>query len=244
MKIYTLTRKGSEHLIYCEDFLWVDTTHNERFNIFVVADGCSSGKDSHFASAFLCKLLKSSFLELKNEHQYLDNSLQFLTILLEIFWEKLKKIQEILNLEENELLSTLGIFIYDKAKKEGKILFAGDGYVKIDENIFEIDENNEPMYVGYHFFENKNVHQTFFMGKTHIFEVKNPKDISIATDGILTFRTWKPDKVPENFSVIDYLTENRELENQPAMLVRKYNILDKKYGFLPADDISLIRIIF
>ena len=44
--------------------------------------------------------------------------------------------------------------------------------------------------------------------------------------------------------VIDFITQDEEFKDNDTMLHRKVNILSKKYGYLPADDLGIIRVIF
>ena len=52
------------------------------------------------------------------------------------------------------------------------------------------------------------------------------------------------DDNPADFNPIEFLLLDDSLENTQNMLTRKVNILQKKYGYLPADDLSILRIKF
>ncbi len=244
MKIYSTLKKGELHPIYCEDFL-ISTFMGESYYLGAVLDGCSSGEDSHFASALMGKLLKKISKGISQEERLLFESPPLsaekiaVRVLQKLFWE-LRDTRKNLELANTEILSTLILLIYDENLKQAYIISIGDGIIAIDGKITEIDQENMPDYMAYHLNHSFDQWQ---QKQEHIFKVDNPKDISISTDGIDTFRTHKTDN-PAGFNPIEFLLLDNSLENTQNMLTRKVNILHKKYGYLPADDLSILRIKF
>lgn len=57
MKIYSALKIGEFHPVFCEDFNVVEKL-SENWMLIAVMDGCSSGKDSHFASALFGEIIK------------------------------------------------------------------------------------------------------------------------------------------------------------------------------------------
>ena len=243
MKIYSVVRKGELHPVYCEDFL-ISTYVGESYYLGAVLDGCSSGEDSHFASALMGKLLKKIGKDLSQEATPLFETPMNAekiaeSVLKKLFWE-LRDARKHLGLTNTEMLSTLILLVYDATSKQAFVIAIGDGMIAIDGKVHEIDQDNMPDYMAYHL--NHSFDQ-WHQKQEHIFKIENPTEISISTDGIDTFRTHKTDN-PADFDPIQFLLLDNMLENTQNMLTRKINILQKKYGYLPADDISIIRIKF
>lgn len=244
MKTYSVVRKGELHPVYCEDFL-ISTYVGESYYLGAVLDGCSSGEDSHFASALMGKLLKKIGKDISQQESLLRQSTPLnaesiaMMMLKKLFWE-LRDTRKHLGLTNTELLSTLILLVYDETLKQAYIIAIGDGVIAIDGEIHEIDQDNMPDYMAYHL--NHSFDQ-WYKKQEHIYRVDQPTEISISTDGIDTFRSHKTDN-PADFSPIDFLLLDSSLENTQNMLTRKTNILQKKYGYLPADDISIIRVKF
>lgn len=217
----------------------------ESYYLGAVLDGCSSGEDSHFASALMGKLLKKIGKGISQEENLLFESPPLtaekiaIKVLKKLFWE-LRDVRKQLGLTNAEILSTLVLLVYDENKKQAYIIAIGDGMIAIDGEVHEIDQDNMPDYMAYHLNHSFDQWQ---QKQEHIFRIDNPKEIGISTDGIDTFRTHKTDN-PEGFSPIDFLLLDNTLENTQNMLNRKVNILQTKYGYLPADDISIIRVKF
>jgi len=122
MQIYTTLQRGYQHKHFCEDFL-LQTSIGEEWEIAVVADGCSGGKDSHFASTLTCKLMrKVTAKEMFTQRSFSAKSLG-LELLLQ-FMIELKQTQKELQLDRNELLSTLLLLVYNK--KQAWVSVLGD----------------------------------------------------------------------------------------------------------------------
>jgi len=244
MKIYSVVKKGELHPVYCEDFL-VSTYVGECYYLGAVLDGCSSGEDSHFASALMGKLLKKIGKDISQQERLLFENPPLsaediaIKMLKKMFWE-LRDARKHLGLTNVEILSTLILMVYDENQKQAFIIAIGDGMVAIDGKVTEIDQDNMPDYMAYHL--NHSFDQ-WFQKQEHIYRVNNPQEISIATDGVDTFRSHKTDN-PADFNPVDFLLLDNSLDTTQNMLTRKTNILHKKYGYLPADDISIIRVKF
>jgi hypothetical protein len=219
--LYTLLRKGESHTVYCEDFA-ITYEDNQKI-VFAVLDGCSSGKESMFASALIGKVLRKNALQssLKEimRHTFAD----------------LKQTKKMLALTEDELLATVLLAMYDKQSENAEIIVVGDGFVLIDDRLEEIDQQNTPDYWGYYLegeFED-------WWRKQTIFKAEKPKRLAVSTDGIDTFRTHKMD-LPADFMPKDFLLLHEQWANLPTMLTRKCNVLQTQYGYLPYDDVGVV----
>jgi hypothetical protein len=244
MVIHKYIKRGLNHPNYCEDFV-LHESRAEKFELFGVFDGCSSGTDSHFASAFIAKVIRSEF------HQLADKSNlpheEFLKKLLFNLIITLKEEKQSLNLEQNELLSTIILFLYDMRSNSGIIVSAGDGIVSINGEHTIIDEDNVPDYLAYHL-DKINSEQGFkmwYLMHTQQYFIDDLIDVSISTDGASSFVQTKKDmeKTEELPDVLDYLFKDEFLLKNKAMLGRKCNLLERKHGLVNGDDLGIIRLV-
>lgn len=225
MNFYTLLRKGESHPVYCEDF--AVTYQDETQCVLAVFDGCSSGKESMFASSLLGKIVR------KNAHY------KTLEGILQHTFEDLQKAKKNLKLHEEELLATVLIALYHKETAECELIAIGDGYLLVNDEITEIDQCNTPDYLAYYLQDD---FEYWWSLQKNILKVKNPKRIGVSTDGIGSFKSNQAD-LPADFNPINYLFFDDQWTNLPTMLYRKANVLDKKHGFLPYDDLGVALLI-
>ena len=186
MIIHKYIKRGLNHANYCEDFVLHESLA-DKYDLFGVFDGCSSGIDSHFASAFIAKTVRSEFHKLADKtdlpHEDFMKKLLFNLIIT------LKEQKQSLNLEQNELLSTIILFLYDVDSNSGIIVSAGDGIVSINGGHTIINEDNIPDYPAYHL-DKINSEQEFkkwYMMHVRQYFVDNLIDVSISTDGATSF---------------------------------------------------------
>jgi hypothetical protein len=237
MKIYTTIQRGCQHKVYCEDFL-LTTTQGDWF-FGVVSDGCSSGKDSHLASALSCKLLRKQISLLVPAE--LDSPQEVALKLLQGFMQDFRQVLSNMDLTAIEALATLLLLVYDAKTNKAFVVVLGDGLVSINETMYEIDQKNSPDYPAYHLDDSKEMLEKYFL--THYFEVENPQQIAIATDGILQFINEKAQaQKVDNKALMQYLLVDNTLQNVVAMLSRKINILYSQQGLVPSDDVAIIRL--
>lgn len=58
MEIRTVLKKGTDHLVNCEDDLFF-SNYYDKYYVGAIFDGCSSGIKSHFASSLFGKILQT-----------------------------------------------------------------------------------------------------------------------------------------------------------------------------------------
>lgn len=232
---------GAFHTVFCEDFL-VEMAFNERIHIAAVMDGCSMGRDTHFASTLLAKLLNKHIRLLS----YLDwqksvfTSLEDLArLLLQRCWMNLKFVQNDWLLETEELLATLSLLILDKVEKTAFVIMIGDGVLAINDKIISIDQEDKPDYLAYHLSEN---FEDWFSAQTNTFFVKEVANIALATDGIETFMN-REQSFDFGFNVVGYLLQDRSFVDSGDMLARKCNFVKEQYGAVPTDDLAVVRLV-
>jgi hypothetical protein len=239
MHIDTHLQIGSFHTQHCEDALitagiTVDT------ELLAVMDGCSSGTDSHFCSTMASKLLR----KIANELYQLDfkESLhlplpKLLEKVLSQFMQELRALQRQLQLSQYELLFTLILALVDTSKREAEVIVIGDGYVSCNGTGHEFDQHNRPDYPGYHLTER---FTDWFPSQQQRRSFQNVQDLSISTDGILSFRPSQKGEFPEftDQEIIHLLLHS------PGKIKAKMGRIQSQYGLAPADDLGIIRLQF
>jgi len=232
MQIHHFVKRGTSHKDFCEDFVLLHNL-NDFFFVGAVFDGCSSGKDSHFASTLYAKLLRKVANTFREEKS--ASPADLLERLLYAFVQNLVETREALQLQLDELLSTMILMLYQKVEHQVEIISIGDGLISINGDHHEIDHDNQPDYLAYHMdgLQDQQVFASWFTNHPHRFSAKSPEDLSISSDGIFTYHTEKqnrPKEASEPFDPTSYLLEDRYLIHNPSMLKRKSNILQKKGG--------------
>lgn len=156
MKIYSTLTIGEFHTNNCEDFLINEQiATNQR--LIAVLDGCTMGTESVFVSHLYGKILRKIF-----KHQFYKTFVtkddvtlkQKLKSVFKILISETKQIKSQLDLETNELLSTVIIGIVDTTNCKAEFLTIGDGLICTDGTITEYEQNDKPDYLGYHLTDN------------------------------------------------------------------------------------------
>ncbi len=243
MIIHKYIKRGINHANYCEDFILHETLA-DKYELFGVFDGCSSGIDSHFASAFIAKIVKSEFHKLDIETNMVQED--FIKKLLFNVIFALKEHKDTLGLDYDELLSTIILFLYDKNADSGIIVTIGDGVISINGKHTIIDEDNVPDYLAYHLdkINSEAEFKMWYLMHTQQYYVDNLIDVSISTDGAASFiQTGKAKESKTPTYVLDYLFKDDFLIKNKAMIGRKCNILERKHGLVNGDDLGIIRVI-
>lgn len=242
MKIHSFIKKGTAHPNFCEDFL-VTFEISNKYSLFAVMDGCSSGKESHFASAIFGKIFKKiaqkKSFELLRKKYFRITIDDFSKQIIQEFWEELAFQKAKLSLDIEELLSTFLLTIYDKKSKELILTIAGDGCFSTNDEISIIDQNNHPNYPIFHISKS---FEEWFENEVLIIKKSNISDFSISTDGIESF--------VKNENLSSIISENppflffiqKEILVRPNPLLWQFRQLEKK-NILPFDDLSIIRVI-
>ncbi len=247
MKIHTVIRKGEDHPVFCEDFTtFVD---HGRFFLGVVLDGCSGGRESHFASALYGKLFRQVARE---EPLYGETIEDKAKVLMQKFVRKLIESKVIIGIEPLDLLSTFVLLMYDKVHGEALVINVGDGVIFCDgkyfilenkkfKNEYPEDYQNRPDYIAYELSgltESKTYFNEWYEKFVGKYKFVDPKNIAISTDGVLTFTTPETD-----VNVFEFLFEDEKFIDSEIMLSKKINILRKVHKTVHKDDVSIVRLI-
>ena len=251
MKIHRVLRRGSDHPDFCQDAIAEAETSN--FIYCCVFDGCSGGKDSHFASALFVKAFNDvahTLQAILNKEDSIEQNAKFLAYMIS---RKISEVKIILNLDIIELLSTMVLCVINKNTKECLIVAFGDGYFYVDGTeviikntrfISKENGDNMPDYIAYDLdkIEAFGDFEQWFNSKSEIHKFENVQNVSIASDGICTFKNYKA--TDNKVNPIEYLVQDEAHMDTKNMLERKYNILRNTYNMMNTDDLSLIRIKF
>ncbi|REG91127.1 protein phosphatase 2C domain-containing protein [Flavobacterium aquicola] len=243
MKIYSAIQIGDYHQNNCEDHLYIGEYGKNKI-LCAVMDGCTTALESHFASTLVGKILKKiciekGYIEFVEQNDLQLNVEENLKTILRDLLNELKIVKNQLMLDSKELLTTLIILLFDKNNEQGIILAIGDGFVNLNGEITEFEQDNKPDYLGFHLSED---FETFYNSQKQKIEFNKITDLSISTDGIFAFEKLAPSKSKEEINVIEFLTTEKTNSEKDEMLNLKLKILENEFGLKPTDDFSIIRI--
>lgn len=238
MKTDGFTKKGAMHTDHNEDAFYMKQI-SDRWFIAAVMDGCSSGVDSHFASALYAKIIRKVCktlpqIELMQVSSGVGEfSVQTIgELILSQLYEESKSMQKIFMAEVIEMLSTVILAVYNMERKELWINSSGDGLFEVNGNITVIDQNNMPDFMAYHY---KSSYQEWINNHTQTHEFNNVESFSISTDGVQKF--FKPKS--KEFEVVDM--KERVLGTN-VMLSELLEQLKEKEYLVPFDDFTVVNV--
>ena len=244
MKFYELSHIGEFHVNHNEDFLVSEEAGSTR-KLIAVMDGCSSGTDSHFASTLIGKLLRKIAKQeaygefAKKKTKKLKDQLEHISLQL---FEELSNLNRQLDLNSDEILSTLILAIVDINIKIAEILIVGDGFIHLNGKNIEYENDNKPDYIGYHLNMDKHL---WYQTRTEKLSVENLTNLTISTDGIHTFKNFDGksyDQISQEEIMFKFFEDENELENVNKL--KKTLIgLKSTNGLMPSDDLTMIRVI-
>lgn len=243
MKKYQISNIGEFHINHNEDSSAITEIGEDKI-LIAVMDGCSMGKESHFASTLIAKLLRKIGKEISFRafaEKTKKESREYLEEVLKTLFEELKQIKNQLHLEREEVLSTLILGIFDKQEREIELITVGDGLICCNGELIEYEQGDKPDYLGYHLGEE---FRNWFQNQSQKLSLKNIKDLSISTDGIFTFKNFDGKeyaKITEE-EITKYLLIDDKGADEENMLKKKVLAIENKYGLIPSDDLTIIRI--
>ena len=244
MRQYTFTQIGTFHTNHNEDFL-INHPLGKNQLLIAVMDGCTMGTDSHFAATLLGKLLR----KFAKEHYYQSfveqtekSNVLLLKKLMAQLFAALKVLKNQLALERVELLSTLIIGVINQQTQQAELLTIGDGVIYCNGQLTDYDQENNPDYLGYHLAEN---FDNWYPRQTQRLSLENIQDLSIATDGIYTFRAYDTKRYESitKAEIIHFLLNDQTGHSKKNMLSKKMRTIEDNWGLKPTDDLAVIRLI-
>lgn len=243
MKKYEVSTIGAFHLNHNEDSFSVSEISETKIMISVM-DGCSMGKESHFASTLISKILRKSSKEIaykgfaEKTERKIDS---YLREVIEQLFKDLRRIRHELHLETEEVLSTLILGILDLEKREVEIMTIGDGLICCNGVLYEYEQGDKPDYLGYHLTED---FEAWYEKQKQRLSFKNVKDISLSTDGIFTFKNFddKEYQAISDQQIVEYLLIDDMWQENDMMLKKKVLEIEYKNGLKPSDDLTIVRV--
>lgn len=241
MKIEELSMKGAFHPNNNEDAL-VSTEIGDNKLVMAVMDGCSMGKESHFASVLIAKLIRKTSFQL-NYLEFMEPLIhppqKTLYKLLQHLFQDLKTIKRMLGLETQELLSTLLLAVLDKEQKEAAVIVSGDGLIRYNDQTIIFDQDNQPDYLGYHLDQ---AFEDWYQQHPQFLYLEKVDQLALATDGICTFRQMDLEVYPtlSEAAIIHYLFGLSSCLDKEVSIKNKIIHLQEQYGLHPSDDLSII----
>ena len=244
MKKYELSKIGAFHTNHNEDASAITEIGEHRL-LIAVMDGCSMGKESHFVSTLMAKLLRKigkefSYREFVEKIERTNN--EYLKEIMNRLFQEMRQLKNQLLLEREEVLSTLILGVLDTQEKKIELITVGDGLICCNGKLYEYEQEDKPDYLGYHLTEDFN---TWFQSQTQKLSLTNINDLSISTDGIFTFKNFDGkayDNIEEE-EIINLLLMDRSAENIENILHKTTAEIENKFGLKPSDDLTIIRII-
>ncbi len=244
MQFYTLSTIGQFHLNYDEDFFIIAELDSYRY-VMAVMDGCSMGRESHFAATLLGKILRKVAKELSFQFFVQKTTLGLEPCLRKVMaatFQNVQQLQHSLMLEQEELLSTLLLGIYDQAHQQAEILAIGDGLICCNGLLYEFEQDNRPDYLGYHLHED---FDEWYDLQTQRLSFSKIEDLSLVTDGIFSFKPFNDQAYPKinEVEIIDAFLLNQAGKSQELMLRQQLIQLETHHGLRPSDDLTIVRLI-
>ncbi len=241
MKLHSILQIGEHHTNHCEDYLVSEKIgHNQM--LCAVMDGCTMGVDAYFISTMIGKLLrkiaKGFYFKEFIEKQHFTNKDLLKQVCKQLFLD-LNELKNKLQLERDEMLSTLILMIIDIEKWNASIITVGDGVIACNAQLIEYQQDNRPDYLGYHLAEN---FETWFSNHPQFNHFEQVQDVSIATDGILTFSRFDNRGVVSKNNAIEYLLMDKSLIHNDKMFHLKMLQIQNDWGLKPTDDLGIIRV--
>lgn len=236
------TEIGSHHTNHNEDAL-VTADLTDQHHLLAVMDGCSTGTDSHFASTLIGKTLRK-IARHNNLRTFAERRLptteELLTSVMESLFQELNQLRASLDLDQDELLSTLVLAVVRGNEPQAEIIVVGDGVVACDGEIMEFDQDNKPDYLGYHL---RDAFSRWWPRQTQRISCADFLDLAIATDGILSFRPFSPDpyRPVTADEITEFLLTNRD-DGPPETLYRRQLLyIRDTFGLEHTDDFTVVR---
>ena len=217
----TLRKIGEDHTT-CDDSMFVHET--DGYVMGVVADGCSSGVNSEFASGLICKLIKHYIMGSINRG--LIPEVTFDVLIKTNRYVKLTMMN--LGMDSIEMLTTMLFFKYDKSTKDLTIQVLGDGVLKLNDTLEILNQSDNK--VDY-FIEADSFRE--HLNKYPIRIYKGIESFIISTDGPLSY---KKSELYESNMTTDILFSK---PTNTTYLQRMHNILSRNHWY-HTDDVTMI----
>jgi serine/threonine protein phosphatase PrpC len=244
MKTYHLSTIGAFHTNHNEDYFLIHEIGKDKL-LLAVMDGCTMGTDSYLAATIIGKLLRKiakethykAFIQKTNHHEQ-----DILEETMRQLFAALKTTQQHLDLQTDELLSTILLAIFNRETHAAAIIIIGDGVICCNGRIIEYEQDNKPDYIGYHLHEN---FEEWYANHTQYLTLHHIRDLSLATDGIFSFQKFdNHDYTPiSDTALAELLLIQTAYSDNENKLQKTLIDIAKKYGKKPSDDLTVVRLV-
>lgn len=210
----------------CEDSAYAEETWHYVWG--VVADGCTTGIKSHFASQVIAYFIQKELACIECTSDYTVRRLR----------DFLFNVKDLFGFDCMNLLSTCILFDYDRKTKRLRVRALGDGVYYINEGVdnregIVIDQNNTPDYIAYHINDTPQQFEEY-LKKYPEFIHENVEKFMICSDGIHSIN--RADLLHPAVHNPDILFKKPV---SPNYLERMWNIL-KRDGYTLSDDLTIV----
>lgn len=208
-------------------------------------DGCTMGKDSYLVATIVGKLLRKickaiGYKEFYTKELAAYTPDKYLKEILRELFREINLIKNQLQLEREELLTTLIILVADTRTDKGVLLAVGDGVVNINGVVISFDQDNKPDYLGFHLSSD---FEDWYHAQRQRITIDTLQDISIATDGIESFTRLAVPADDEFVDPVAFLLQDGTGLGNEEMLPMKLKTLEHRYGLNHTDDLAVIRMV-
>ncbi len=240
---HTICQIGTFHSNHCEDYVICEPIGQDRL-LMAALDGCTMGDESYFASTLFGRLLRKIAKECYYQEYVLDQqkslATQLKTVLQQLFAE-LAIAKNLLQLERNELLTTVLLAIVDNVEAKAEVICIGDGVVYCDGVLTEFDQENQPDYLTYHLGTD---FETWYANAEQRLSLSAFSNLALCTDGLLTFASAEDTRtiIGEIEEVIACLLEDDSDLGNERYFQKRLRRIQQDWGLVHTDDLGIVQL--
>lgn len=238
----------------CQDYRTAYIDPENKFSVYIVSDGCGSGRNSEFGSYYGSELLKNLIVrELENQLRFNSNFV-INDAVINVISNKFKKELEDIALIRHLRCSScdfLKEFVYDSllftivgaiiVNETLYIFHLGDGYYAVNDTLIEISSpvKNTPEYFSYNLLATVPTQPLYYgFVLSEIIPLTEVEHFLLATDGLRDFIRCEKHLIPmetENVGNLFELYDDYYFNNTTA-LQRKLNKINTPVVLLRRDN--------
>lgn len=240
--VLTYSGIGSNHVNHNTDAL-VTEDLTERHVLLAVMDGSGTEPDGHFAATLVARVLRNiarqtnlrTFAERRQ-----PTTGELLRGTMQTLLSDLRRLNADLGLGADELLTTLVLAVVDRQGPRAEIITIGSGVVGCDGEVVEYAHGHQPDFIGHHL--NVDFDQ-WWAGQPRRLVCEDFLDLTLATDGLLSFRPFSPDSyhpvTPDELT--EFLVSVRDEGSTDTFYRRHLLYVRDRFGLEYTDDLTIVR---